>query len=231
MDCTREESSGGEWREFDRGRVSRARPAAHAGDPRYGPEGHGGSLDRRVMRGLSLLSAIFARRIPRMIHYSWPGGGAPSDEMVRCIETSLAPPSGLRAQALDESNLPADPFRSPRDRGGTLIARIQRDRSSRAVRAWRHLPGHRRRGGAHLRTHPSPLVLYRLPVHLTAPTSLRDVRGERCDGNASSTSVDSGILAEIPRSVEGPAAFEILGPQMPTAVLVRAGLLRYSVRH
>ena len=36
------------------------------------------------------------------------------------------------------------------------------------------------------------------------------------------------MLAEIPRSVEGPAAFEIIGPQMATAVLIRAGLRQYS---
>ena len=38
------------------------------------------------------------------------------------------------------------------------------------------------------------------------------------------------MLAEIPRSVDGPAAFEILGPQMATAVLIRAGLRGYSER-
>jgi mannosyltransferase OCH1-like enzyme len=36
------------------------------------------------------------------------------------------------------------------------------------------------------------------------------------------------FLAEIPRHIEGPAAFDIIGPQMLTAVLIREGLLQYS---
>jgi hypothetical protein len=36
------------------------------------------------------------------------------------------------------------------------------------------------------------------------------------------------MLEEIPRGIAGPAAFEILGPQMSTSVLIRAGLTGYS---
>ena len=40
--------------------------------------------------------------------------------------------------------------------------------------------------------------------------------------------VGGRALAEIPRSIDGPAAFNILGLQMATGVFIRAGLRGYS---
>ena len=39
------------------------------------------------MSGLQLIRRALARKIPRIIHYCWLGGGTRSDEMARCIDT------------------------------------------------------------------------------------------------------------------------------------------------
>lgn len=184
------------------------------------------------MRGLPLFSRVFARKIPRIIHYCWLGGRAPSDEMVRCIETWRAHHPGFEIRRWDERNLPADPFIDRALAGGHW------SRASNAIRL-HALYDH---GGIYLDTDVEVL------------RSLEPLRRHACflgfqyipDGTAYKPfemCVASGVmgarprhplvrdmLAEIPRSVEGPAAFEILGPQMATAVLIRAGLRGYSDR-
>jgi mannosyltransferase OCH1-like enzyme len=130
----------------------------------------------------------------------------------------------------DESNLPVDPFIDRALAGGHW------SRASNAVRL-HALYDH---GGIYL------------DIDVEVLCSLEPLRRLRCflgfqyvpDGSSYKPfemCVASGVmgarpryplvrqmLAEIPRSIEGPAAFDILGSQMTTAVLIRAGVREYS---
>ena len=144
--------------------------------------------------GLHLIRRVFTRKIPRIIHYCWVGGRAPSEEMVRCIETWRTHHPGFEIRRWDESNVPADPFIDRALAGRPLVPRLQRGPPSRALRAWRHLSGYRRRGAAQLRAPSSTRLFPRVSIHPRrhALQAIRDVRGERRDGSASETSAGPG---------------------------------------
>jgi mannosyltransferase OCH1-like enzyme len=182
------------------------------------------------MQALQRLRRAFTRKIPPIIHYCWVGGHAPSDEMTRCIATWRAHHPEFEIRRWDESNVPADPFIDRALAGGHW------SRASNAVR----LHALYQHGGIYLDTDVEVL------------RSFEPLRRHSCflgfqyipDGTSYKPfemCVASGVmgarpkhpfvrdmLTEIPRSIEGPAAFEILGPQMATAVLIRAGLRGYS---
>jgi len=182
------------------------------------------------MSGLSLIRRVFARRIPRIIHYCWVGGQAPSDEMVRCLDTWRTHHPDFEIRRWDESNLPADPFIDRALAGGHW------SRASNAIR----LHALYEHGGIYLDTDVEVLrsfePLRRYDCFLGfqyVPDGTSYKPFEMCVaggvlGARPRHPMIAQMLAEIPRSVEGPAAFQILGPQMVTAVLIRAGLQAYS---
>jgi mannosyltransferase OCH1-like enzyme len=61
------------------------------------------------MRSLHLIDR-FRRRIPRIIHYCWLGGSAPSEQMLHCIETWRVHHPRFEIRRWDERHLPDDPF-------------------------------------------------------------------------------------------------------------------------
>ena len=182
------------------------------------------------MKGLDLFRRALARKIPRIIHYCWLGGREPSEEMVRCIETWRTHHPGFEIRRWDESNVPADPFIDRALAGGHW------SRASNAVRL-HALYAH---GGIYLDTDVEVLRSFE-PLRRHScflgfqyiPDGTPYKPFEMCVasgvmGARPKHPLVRAMLAEIPRSIEGPAAFEILGPQMATAVLIRAGLRQYS---
>jgi mannosyltransferase OCH1-like enzyme len=182
------------------------------------------------MMSLELVRRAFARNIPRIIHYCWLGGSAPSEQMLHCIETWRRHHPRYEIKRWDESNLPDDPFIARAIKGGHL------SRASNAVR----LHAIYNQGGIYLDTDVEVLrsfePLRRNPCFLGfqyVPDGTSYKPFEMCIGTAVMGArrghpLIRQLLAELPRTVEGPAAFEIIGPQMATAVLIRAGLTRYS---
>jgi mannosyltransferase OCH1-like enzyme len=177
-----------------------------------------------------LVQRAFGRKIPPIIHYCWLGGRAPSAQMLRCLETWRAHHPRFEIKRWDESNLPVDPFIDRAVEGSHW------SRASNAVRL-HALYDH---GGIYLDTDVEVLRSFEPLLSLSCFLGFQYVP----DGTSHKPfemCVASGVmgarprhplvrqmLEEIPRSIVGPAAFEILGPQMATAVLIRAGLRQYS---
>jgi mannosyltransferase OCH1-like enzyme len=182
------------------------------------------------MRILDPIRCALVRKIPRIIHYCWLGGHAPSEQMLRCIETWRVHHPAFQIRRWDESNLPDDPF---------IDRALQSGHWSRASNAVR-LHALYEHGGIYLDTDVEvlrsfePLRQFRCFLgfqYVPDGTSYKPF--EMCVasgvmGARPKHPVVRQMLEEIPRSIEGPAAFEILGPQMATAVLIRAGLRAYS---
>jgi mannosyltransferase OCH1-like enzyme len=178
----------------------------------------------------TLLTRVFSRRIPRIIHYCWLGGSAPSEQMQHCIGTWRKWNPRFEIRRWDESNLPDDPFIS------RAVAAGHWSRASNAVRV-HALMAH---GGFYLDTDVEVLRSFEpLRRHgcflgfQYVPDGTRYKPFEMCVasgvmGARPRHPIVRQLLAEIPREVEGPAAFDILGPQMATAVMIRAGLTGYS---
>ena len=177
-----------------------------------------------------MLDRVLGRQIPPIIHYCWLGGSAPSEQMVHCIDTWRAHHPAFEIRRWDETNIPDDPFIERAIRGGHW------SRASNAVR-FHALYEH---GGIYLDTDVEVLrsfdPLRRMACFLGfqyVPDGTADRPFEMCVapgvmGARPRHSLIRQMLEEIPRDVAGPAAFEILGPQMATAVLIRAGLTGYS---
>jgi mannosyltransferase OCH1-like enzyme len=170
------------------------------------------------------------RKIPRIIHYCWLGRSAPSEQMIHCLETWRVHHPRFEIRRWDESNLPDDPFIDRALAGGHW------SRASNAIRmhaVYNH-------GGFYLDTDVEVLRSFEplracecflgfqyvpdgtsyKPFHMCVASGVMGARPRH--------PLVRQMLAEIPRNVEGPAAFDILGPQMATAVMIRAGLTAYS---
>jgi mannosyltransferase OCH1-like enzyme len=179
----------------------------------------------------SLVWRAFRRRIPPIIHYCWLGGAAPSDQMLYCLNTWRTLHPGFEIRRWDESNLPDDPF---------ITRALQGRHWSRASNAVR-LHALYAHGGFYLDTDVEvlrsfePLRWYECFLGFQyIPDGTRYKPFEMCVasgvmGARPGHPLVRQMLAEIPRAIDGPEAFDILGPQMATAVLMRAGLTGYSV--
>jgi mannosyltransferase OCH1-like enzyme len=177
-----------------------------------------------------VLDRVLGRRTPPIIHYCWLGGSAPSTQMVHCMDTWRAHHPGFEIRRWDETNVPDDPFIT------RAIEGRHWSRASNAVR-FHALYNH---GGIYVDTDVEVLrsfnPLRRNPCFLgfqyvpdgTAYKPFEMCVGVAVIGACPRHPLIRQMLEEIPRSVTGPAAFEILGPQMATAVLIRAGLTEYS---
>lgn len=182
------------------------------------------------MRRWRLLDRLAGRQIPPIIHYCWLGGSAPSEQMVTCLDTWRAHHPGFEIRRWDETNVPDDPFIDRAIRGGHW------SRASNAVR-FHALYAH---GGIYLDTDVEVLRSFD-PFRRTScflgfqyvPDGTSYKPFEMCVapgvmGARPRHPLIRQMLAEIPRDVPGPEAFAVMGPQMATAVMIRAGLTGYS---
>ena len=179
-------------------------------------------------RGRAL--TIRPKPIPPLFHYCWFGDNPVTDEMGRCLESWRRLHPTYAIMRWDEGNLPDDPFVHRALENGHW------SRASNAVRAHAVL----QHGGIYLDT------------DVEIVRSFEPLRRRRCflgfqyvpDGtsykpfemcvNGAVLGAEPGhpfvraLLDRIPRHLEGPEAFDLMGPQMVTAVLIEAGLRCYS---
>ena len=146
-----------------------------------------------------------------------------------CMRTWLLHNPDFEIMRWDESNLPDDPFVH------RALAAGQWSRASNAVRMHALL----NHGGVYLDTDVEVVQPFDPLLSLSAFLGFQYIPGERhkpfemsvCGAIAGAEPGHPLIrkfLEEIPRDIDGPAAFDIIGPQMLTGVLIREGLREYS---
>ena len=170
-----------------------------------------------------------AEKIPPLFHYCWFGDNPVSDEMERCLRTWQEHDPHFTVMRWDESNLPDDPFVLRALEGGHW------SRASNAVRAHAILEY----GGIYLDTDVEVLRSFEPLRELACFTAFQyEPDGtpykpfEMCVNNAvlgarPGHPYIKALLDRIPRDVEGPEAFDVMGPQMATAVAIDFGLEDY----
>jgi mannosyltransferase OCH1-like enzyme len=171
-----------------------------------------------------------ARRIPPLLHYCWYGGTPASEEMELCLESWRRHLPEFRVRRWDETNVPDDPFVV------RALAAGRWSRASNAVRAHALLE----HGGIYLDTDVEVLrsfePLRRLPCFMAfqyEPDGTTYKPFEMCVatgvlGARPGHPFIRALLDRIPRHIEGPEAFDVMGPSMATAVAIEFGLRAYS---
>jgi mannosyltransferase OCH1-like enzyme len=184
---------------------------------------------RRQIHGF-FWNAVRRKPIPPLFHYCWFGGAPPSPEMDACLESWRRWNPTYEVMRWDEGNVPDDPFVERALRGGHW------SRASNAVRAHAVL----KFGGIYLDTDVEIRrdfePLRRLSCFLGfqyEPDGTPYKPFEMCVNGAvlgarPGHPFVKDLLARIPRKIEGPEAFDVLGPQMTTAALIDLGLQAYS---
>ncbi|MEA2566706.1 MAG: hypothetical protein QOD49_1883 [Actinomycetota bacterium] len=185
---------------------------------------------RRLLGFRSRLPEALRPRLPRLFHYCWVGGKEPDQFMKDCLRSWRVHSPKFELMRWDESNLPSDPFIDRALEAG------QWSRASNAIR----LHALNRYGGIYLDTDVEMLQsfepLRRFPCFLGfqyVPDGTYYRPFEMCVapgvmGATAGHPYLQRFLAKIPRDVQGPEAFSVLGPQMATSVLIEDGLTGYS---
>ena len=169
-------------------------------------------------------------KLPRLLHYCWVGPKRPDSLMRECLQSWRAHSPGFEILRWDESNLPSDQFI---DRA---LAAGQWSRASNAVR----LHALSRYGGIYLDTDVEMLQSFEPLRRFDCFLGFQYVP-DGTDYKPFDMCVAPGVMgaapghpflqrfqARIPRDVEGPQAFSVLGPKMATSILIEDGLTGYS---
>ena len=146
-----------------------------------------------------------------------------------CMRTWLDLNPDFEIMRWDESNVPDDPFVH------RALAAGQWSRASNAVRMHALLE----HGGVYLDTDVEVVRSFEPLLDLSCFLGFQYIPGPAhkpfemsvCGAIAGAEPghpLIAKFLAEIPRHLEGPAAFDIIGPQMLTSVLIGEGLREYS---